>query len=483
MAIIQGTSQIQKVSQKQVQRMSQKQIQAVRFLTLSTRDLREEIYKAVDENPALEILEDVSVNFDSEYTGREKYSSISSDDYEKALENMEDNTETLQEHLLFQLNSMKIPENVQTFCTQLIYNLDKNGCFGSGLKPETFLDKTDPNQDEAFMEYCIDLVQRMDPIGCCAKNPENSLLVQACILDPQQTLAIFLLDGHLEMVAPPEPSRVLRKIKEFQKEWHSKAFASKLPIDSLIINEETVIDAIKFILSLNPHPAAGFVSDVSHAGIQAADVALIVEKKEGSILSDDLEKGLVRIDDKSYFEVRTPSGVLPQIRIVPVFQKKSENEEVQAFREKYLSKANDFLGNLQFRESSIILQGCQIVIEQKEFFLKGTGNLKPLTRRELAKKIRVHESTVSRATSKKNPRFIQTEFGLFPLSYFFQSGVTGSEENLLSADTIKRMIKEMEDENKKAGGKKLSDQKVCDRLNEQGIHIARRTVCKYRKTN
>ena len=148
-----------------------------------------------------------------------------------------------------------------------------------------------------------------------------------------------------------------------------------------------------------------------------------------------------------------------------------------------MSKANDFLGNLHFRESSIILQGCQIVIEQKDFFLKGTGNLKPLTRRELAKKIRVHESTVSRATSKKNPRFIQTEFGLFPLSYFFQSGVTGSEENLLSADTIKRMIKEMEDENKKAGGKKLSDQKVCDRLNEKGIHIARRTVCKYRKTN
>ncbi len=491
MALIQSTSQIQKASQKQIQRMSQKQIQAVRFLALNTRDLREEIYKAVEENPALEIVEDVSVNADGSSLSGESYrlsqghsqGGMTADEYQQALENLEDNTETLQEHLLFQLNSMQIPQNVQTFCTKLIYNLDNNGCFGSGLKPESFLDRTNPNEDQSFIDKCIDIVQRLDPIGCCAKTPENSLLVQARIIDPEQTLAIFLLDGNLEMLNPPEPLRVLRKIKDFQKSWHSKAFAPALPIDGLVLNEASVQEAIQFILSLNPHPAAGFVHDSSHAGTQYADIALIVEKKTGNIPFDDLEKGIIKIDDRNFFQVSTPSGNLPTLRIVPLFQKKSQNPEVQAFREKYLSQANDFMGNLQFRESSILLQGCQIVLEQKEFFLKGPGNLKPLTRRYIAEKIGVHESTVSRATGKKNPRFIQTEFGLFPLSYFFQSGVaeaSGGSSGSVSAESVKYLIKKFEDENKKKGGKKLSDQKISDMLKEQGITIARRTVNKYR---
>ncbi|MBS7261309.1 MAG: hypothetical protein KIG91_06605 [Treponema sp.] len=513
----QVTGQVQKASQKQIQRMSQKQIQAVRFLTLSTRDLREEIYKAVEENPALEIEEDVSVNFDSfdDTMPPSRNSGMTSDEYERALENLEDNTETLQEHLLSQLNSMNIPQDVQTFCTQLIYNLDKNGCFGSGVKPETFLDRTNPHHDQKFIEQCIGLVQGLDPIGCCAKNPEDSLLVQAKIIDSSQTLAIFLLDGNLEMVNPPEPSKVLRKVKDFQKAWHSKAFAPSLPIDSLKIDEDEIQNAINFILSLNPHPAAGFVHDSSRAGMQAADIALIVEKKEGSVSVDDFEKGIIRIDDNHFFAVRTPSGYLPRLRIVPLFQKKSDKPEVQAFREKYLNQANDFLGNLHFRESSILLQGCQIVLEQKEFFIKGPGNLKPLTRRYIAQKIGVHESTVSRATGRHNPRFVQTEFGLFPLSYFFQSGVSGTAGVVpgvrdvsgghdasggkgpsgghdaaksadtvafYSADSVKYFIKQIEEENEKAGKKKLSDQKICDILNEKGVHIARRTVNKYRKS-
>ncbi|MCQ2573927.1 MAG: hypothetical protein MJ182_08525 [Treponema sp.] len=478
----QSQGQIQKTSQKQIQRMSQKQIQAVRFLSLNTRDLREEIYKAVDENPALEIVEDVSVNYDGiQSVSMGSSSGMTSDEYQQALENLEDNTETLQEHLLSQLNAMNIAEDVNNFCTQLIYNLDKNGCFGNSVKPESFLDRTNPYHDEKFIAKCIDLVQRLDPIGCCAKNPEESLLVQARIIDSSQILAIFILDGHLEFLNPPESFRVLKKIKDFQKEWHSKTFATDLPIDDLKIDEESVSSAIRFILSLNPHPAAEFVSDSSKAGSQAADIALIVEKKKGKISSDDFEKGFVRIDEKNYFAVRTPSGALPQLRIVPLFQKKSDKPEVQAFREKYLNKANDFLGNLQFRESTILLQGCQIVLEQKDFFEKGPGNLKPLTRRSIAEKIGVHESTVSRATSRNNPRFIQTEFGLFPLSYFFQSGVSG-ENTSFSADNVKHLIKQIEDQNEKVGKKKLSDQKICDILNERGIHIARRTVNKYRKS-
>ena len=283
MAQLYSQGQIQKTSQKQIQRMSQKQIQAVRFLTLSARDLREEIYREVEENPALEIVEDVSVNGELDsFSPRPSLLSsygMKSEEYEKALENIADETETLQEHLLFQLNSMNLPADVNTFCTQLIYNLDKNGCFGSGLDPKSFLDRTNPYHDEKFIKKCTEIVQRLDPIGCCAKNPEDSLLVQANILDPKQRLAIFILDGHLDFISPPEVSKTLKKIKDFQKAWHSKAFASELPLDKIRIDEEAVNSAINFILSLNPHPASGFVYDSSKANIQVADVALIVERK------------------------------------------------------------------------------------------------------------------------------------------------------------------------------------------------------------
>ena len=100
------------------------------------------------------------------------------------------------------------------------------------------------------------------------------------------------------------PTVKLEKIKDFQKAWHSKAFAPALPIDQLELDESEVSAAIKFILSLNPHPAAGFVSDSTKAGIQAADIALVVEKKSGSITVDDFERGLIRIDDKNFFEIK-----------------------------------------------------------------------------------------------------------------------------------------------------------------------------------
>ena len=159
--------QVQSQSQKQVQKLSQVQIQAVNFLAMSNRDLREEIYKTVAENPALQIVTDPRRS-----SSIEKYSSASSgsaatEANQQALEAMENRGETLQQHLMEQLNLVKLSPDEYELSQKLIYNLDSNGCYGSMLAPETLLDKTRPAQTTKMLERCIDRIQKMDPVGTC----------------------------------------------------------------------------------------------------------------------------------------------------------------------------------------------------------------------------------------------------------------------------------------------------------------------------
>ena len=135
-----------------------------------------------------------------------------------------------------------------------------------------------------------------------------------------------------------------------------------------------------------------------------------------------------------------------------------------------------------------MLQGCTIVKNQLEFFEKGPGHIAPLTRKTVADFLGIHISTVSRMSAKKNSKYIQTEFGLFPASYFFSSGLgrmqaTGAGDteagagDTISAEAVKIKMSEILSAQK---GEKLSDNALTKILNESGIQIARRTVAKYR---
>ncbi len=447
----------QTTSQKQTQRQkfSQRQIQAIQILTMSSLDLRDEIYRKVSENPALEIVRDNN--------NRSDYKSSASS--QQMLENSQDKSESLQQHLLHQLNAMNLLEDEFALSQKLIYNLDENGCYGSLLSPETLLDKTRPLQNKEMLLRCMDRIQRMDPVGTCCRTPEESLLVQARISGQADGLALFILDGHLEMLNPPEPSRVLRKLEDFRSEWHKKAFAPEIPLDKIELTQEAVEKAIHFILRLNPRPALGYSVD-SGAEYEKPDVILTVTRVEGKLSSDEVWKGLVCGDDKCHFQIKYASGQLPELRIAPDFSFDKEN----------VALAKAFIENLTYRENTLVLQCCYIVKAQLDFFLNGPGNLNVLTRRHLAQVLGLHESTVSRMSSRNNSKYIQTEYGLFPTSYFFSSGVSkadGSEK--VSAEKIKMMMLNILD---KEGW--LSDSELTLRLNKEGIKIARRTVAKYR---
>lgn len=453
--------------QKQTQRLSQEQITALKYLSMGNEALRDEIYRVAGENPALEIVSDPSG------VGRERdiYSSgyrgaASSDAFQQILENHEAYGETLQAHLLHQLNSMKISDEENDLCTRLIYNLDKNGFYGSMLSPESFLPKKNPAAERVLLERCLKIVQALDPVGTCCRTPEESLLVQAQLADDPNPLALFILDGHLEFVNPPEPSKISRKLIDFREEWHKKAFAGKNVLDTLPIDEQASASALKFILSLNPHPAQGYTIEAG-ADTTQPDVVLIVTKEEGSA-DNNYEDGIVSGNTNFHFQIKYASSALPVVRIAPEFKLDKVNT----------AKARAFINSLKFRESTIVQQGCSIVSAQKSFFLKGPGHLGVLTRRQIAAELKIHESTVSRTTARTGRKFIQTEWGLFPTWYFFTSGVSSRDgSRKISSDRIKQKIKEML---RIPGNESLSDRELCELLNKKGAKIARRTVAKYR---
>lgn len=442
------------------------------MLSMNTRDLREEIYRAASENPAIEIINDPLASSTEEITSytnklRKSGSQLDSDILQNAIEAQEDHKETLQQHLMEQLNLCRISQDEYEVCQKLIYNLDKNGCYGSMLAPQTLLNKARPVQNLEMLESCIQLIQNMDPIGTCCRTPEESLFVQAKINGDAPELALFILDGHLDLLTPPVPQKVMHKVHDYVTQWHSKKFAGALAIDNLSITEEVCQQAIDYILTLNPHPAGEYVSDISQSSFNAPDIVLKVTREKGVLQSDDFSNGRIAGLSDSYFQVQYSSGDLPEIRISRELMFDKENIE----------KAKQFIENLKYRESTIALQGCAIVAAQREFFEKGPSALKPLLRKQIAQTLGIHESTVSRLSAKRNSRFIETEWGLFPLSYFFGSSVPYAQgDERISSRVIQEKILEIV--NVENG---ISDSELTRKLNEMGIKIARRTVSKYRQ--
>ena len=255
----QSTVQIQK--QRQLQKISQRQIYALKLLSMNSSDLASEIYKEVSENPALEITYDP--NFEQKtFFGRES-DGISSENLQQMLENTQTHSETLQEHLLHQLNSMNLSFDEIELSKKLIYNLDKNGCYGSSIAPVKLLDARRPLQTYELLQKCIERIQQMDPVGTCCRTLEESLFVQAKISEKASPLALFILDGKLDFINPPEVGKILKKLISYREEWHKKSFAPKIILDEIELSELEVSEALNFILNLNPHPAFGYGNDAS----------------------------------------------------------------------------------------------------------------------------------------------------------------------------------------------------------------------------
>jgi RNA polymerase sigma-54 factor len=466
--------QVQQASQVQRQILSQRQIQALTLLAMNSQDLSAEIYKAVDKNPALEVVNDPltsdgthhlssSLPGDNTHLGNVTASGAEkAERYQEAYENAADTRETLQEHLLFQLNVMKLSSDERTVGEALIRNLDENGWHI--LAPASLLDKSRPAQNQKMLNKVVSIVQRLDPEGTCCNNMEESLYVQACIQGSAPPLALFILNGHIDVLysndSTPDMERIRRRLIKLKEEQSRLLFSGISAADGMNITLDDVKQSVAFISRLNPHPAQGY----GKAVLPYVHPDVVVTKVDGEIRSfDPLREMLVPCTAESYYRIVLANDQLPEVRIVPGL----DAAQYKGLR-KNLTAAQQFLENLAYRKS-VIIKACGIIVRtQTEFFLSaGRGYLEPLTQSALAKELGVHESTISRMANEK---YMQAPWGqLFPIKYFFTN----------TQNKVKFVIKQLL-ESQVPGGKPLSDREIAVRLAEQGITIARRTVAKYR---
>lgn len=474
--------------QSQTQKLTRRQIVAMKMLSMNNGELRNEIIKNVKENPALEIVNisptrndkksAISESFLQDY----KVSSVSSQQnelsnvHQSMLESVSDFRESLQEHLMFQLNTMHISNTEYEICKILIYNLNSEGFHIK--EPLELVNSFDFFCSESLLAKCINYIQEMEPTGICCRNIEESLLIQAIQKGTNNPLVKFILSGNLAIINPPVPEKVKRKILAKMESIHNVEISKK------DVTEENIENAIKFIRTLEPRPARNFSSNsISQFQNQYTNPDVYVTKESGYVEKSDFENGIIKVDEKNYFRVTMNSDFIPKIQISKEFMAKVKNSEKLASDNKYLKQtlksAQSFIETVDFR-NSIFLKACSNLVNiQKEFFQNGKGNLVPLSQKKFAEMIDVHESTVSRMADGKS---IMCDWGTFRIKYFFTTAFslkTDTEIKEVSSDTICHLIIEIL-ENQKDKSKHLSDQKIADELGNRGYKIARRTVAKYR---
>lgn len=343
-------------------------------------------------------------------------------------------TESLYEHLTWQLNLLNIPDDIRDIAHEIIGNLDENGYLR--LSEETISEMTGAPIEK--VKEAIKAVQSLDPPGIGARDLKECLLMQVKEMNLGGTLVEKIVSEDLEL---------LRK-------HNYKAIAEKHNC-----TEEDVIMAYKIISELEPKPARNFYS---HEGNYIVPDVFVERDESGEFRIVLNEEGFPRLKLNSYYR-----------RLLQ--QKDKLSKEEKSFLVEKLRSAIWLLKTLDQRNRTIYRVTESIIKFQRDFFEKGPQYLKPLNLRDVAEDIGMHESTISRVTLNK---YLSCEHGIFGFRHFFSTAIKTSEgvmSNTLVKDLIRKII---EEENPQ---KPYSDSQIVEILKTKGIKIARRTVAKYRE--
>jgi RNA polymerase sigma-54 factor len=431
-------------------RMTPQLYQAIKIMALPLQELRTTIEMEIEKNPALEIIEDNSSlsldeaqrrqNDDIDYfddTSDPGYlrsrDGRGEDSKRKFLEGMLSHPESLAEHLLWQLRLQPITEEEFQIGEQLIRNLDDNGFHRE--PPETL---AGPEQ-LPLLERLMGMIQTFEPTGTCTRDYRESLLVQ--------------LKLHPE--ATPESLKVLEKYLQLLERQKFPEIARKMKI-----SEEEVLAIRELIRQLDPLPGRRFSAEAPRYVVP--DIRVKLQDDEFVIILNDEEIPVL--------------GISPLFTDISEHKEKFKGKELKSFVTANLQDARSFIRSIHQRNDTL-LKVCKAIIEfQRGFFRQGPKALVPLTLRDIAGEIGVHEATVSRATSGK---YIQTEWGIYELKFFFSNLVAGSVPGggRFSKEGVKQMMKEIIE----AEEHHLTDQRISEALAARGVKIARRTIAKYRK--
>ncbi len=436
---------------------------AITLLQYSAMELQDHIQEALLSNPALEVAEpkDTEKTEETETAETESAENAAKDDfpweeyfrdmdletgfpppgrspdsseYLSAIENCSRIEGTMVEDLLGQLRMLPLSNREYSTAAYLVGNLDQKGYLQGELEELTSALGVGVKELEAGLR----IIQKLEPAGIGCRNLQECLMLQLKKLDSASPLAEDIVRHYLPAAADNRYSYISSRLGS---------------------SEEEVRAAVDFIRTLNPKPGSVF-GEGEETRYIIPDV--IVEK----------------VDDR--YVIMGNDSSIPQLTISPFYQKMLKNsagdEQVTAFVKRKIEKAFWLIRSIEQRRLTLYKVSQQIVDIQRPFFDHGIKKLKPLTLKEVALNVGVHESTVSRATANK---FIQTPRGMFPLKFFFSSGLSGAGGTDYSSHSIKTFICELVEA--EDGARPYSDQRLAEIFKERGIDISRRTVAKYRE--
>jgi RNA polymerase sigma-54 factor len=450
--------------------------QAIRLLQLSSLELEQEIQNQLDSNPLLEKVEEqlsienlsstdankeqadltnelnadhlpddlpVDTDWDDVYTHQP--TSLGSAEYEEREDNRQGH-QSLQEHMLEQINLLHFSKLDQLIAYCIVDSLDDKGFLEVEISEitasvqhllQTMGYEEEIEDDEVLV--VLKHIQRLDPIGVGSRNLAECLILQLESLPPQTACrqdAIKLM-RHYELLIANELPKLVKQTG---------------------LNPDQLRCAVDLLKTLKPHPGLEFENKDSD--YQVPDV-VVMKRNE-------------------CWQVTLNPDVIPKLRVNSFYssmiRRADQSDDNQYLRNQML-EAKNFIKSIDERHKTLLKVASCIVEHQKMFLEIGAEGMKPLVLRDIAEEVELHESTVSRVTTNK---YMLTPRGLLELKYFFSSHVGTTSGGEASSTAIRAKIKKMiAEENIR---KPLSDNAIANLLKDEGIDVARRTVAKYRES-
>jgi len=439
---------------EQRQKLSPQMIQSIRLMALPLQELKDQIQEEIESNPALEVVSDPTTlsletlpetddtsgsdasdpfenSSDPGYASR---SQVDDDSKRMFIEGAIARPETLQEHLLWQLRLQPLGEEQRVIGETLIQNLNDDGFH----KEDPFvLCATCPR---GTVEEIMALVRGFEPAGTCTADYRESLFVQASLDAAAPASALSILKDHIELLEKGKHAEIQKRLR---------------------LSDEGMRASLAFIKSLAPFPGRAYSTEEPRYVVPD----IMVKLKDGDFV--------IVLNDEE----------IPVLGIDPFFDRLAEkpnsaratDRATNTYVRDNIKRAKFFIRSIHQRNQTLLKVTRAIVEYQRGFFVEGPKRLAPLTLKDVADEIGVHETTVSRIANRK---YLQTDWGIFELRYFFTNSISGagSRGSKYSKEGVKQVIKEIIQSEDAI----LSDRDIMEVLSRKGIKLARRTVAKYR---
>ncbi|MCC9136571.1 RNA polymerase factor sigma-54 [Pontibacter silvestris] len=459
------------------QKLSPQQIQFIKLLQIPTVELEARIKEEMEINPALEEgreePETDPFSDNDDYEGEDDYNSKDDDvdlnEYlhddeisgykmqgDRGGDDEEDRempiamTTSLTDALLDQLGFLSLDDKQYSIGMQLIGSIDSDGYIrrelSSIVNDLAFSQNIETNEDE--VEQVLHMIQTFDPAGIAARDLPECLLLQ---LHRREQDAITTLAENI----------IEDAFDEFTKKHYQK-IQSKFGV-----SEDELKKAIDLIVKLNPKPGG--------SGSGTTRVQYIIPD---FILTNENGQLQLSLNSRNAPDLRISRSYADMFDAYDKSDKKDKKlKETVTFVKQKLDAAKWFIDAIRQRQNTLLRTMEAIIKYQHDFFLEGDeSKLRPMILKDIAEEIGMDISTVSRVA---NSKAVQTEFGIYPLKYFFSEGIATDSGEDASSREVKHILKEIIDKENKR--KPLSDEKIEKLLNDKGYNIARRTVAKYRE--